>query len=34
MNPSWFSFSKRTNCRFEIETPTDRNKASSRGIVD
>jgi hypothetical protein len=32
MNPSCFSFNSRTNCRFEIATPIERNKASSRGI--
>jgi hypothetical protein len=34
MNPSWFSFNRRTDRRFEIETPTERNNASSQGDVD
>ena len=34
MNPSWFSFNRRTNCRFEIAIPIERNKVSNRGIVD
>ena len=31
---SWFSFNMRTNCRFEIAIPIERNKVSNRGIVD
>ena len=29
--PSCLSVNRRCNCRFEIDTPTDRNKANSRG---